>query len=85
MDVALIQVTPPDKYGNCSLGLSVDFTKAAAKKAKLVIAQVNDQMPYVYGDSRIPVNDIDLFVEKSLPIPELAPRKTGEVEKRIGE
>ncbi|MBB5265055.1 4-hydroxybutyrate CoA-transferase [Catenibacillus scindens] len=85
VDVALIQVTPPDKYGNCSLGLSVDFTKAAAKKAKLVIAQVNDQMPYVYGDSRIPVNDIDLFVEKSLPIPELAPRKTGEVEKRIGE
>lgn len=85
VDVAMIQVTPPDKYGNCSLGLSVDYTKAAAKNARLVIAQVNDQMPYTYGDSRIPVDDIDLFVEKSMPMPELKPRVIGEVEKKIGE
>lgn len=85
IDIALVQVTPPDKYGNCSLGVSVDYTKAAVKNAKLVIAQVNDQMPYTYGDSRVPVSDIDMFVEKSMPLPELKPRAIGEVEKRIGE
>ncbi len=84
VDVALVQVTPPDRYGNVSLGVSVDYTKAAVKQAKLVIAQVNDQMPYTYGDSRIPVADIDFFVEKSMPLPELKPRKIGEVEKKIG-
>lgn len=51
IDVALVQVTPPDKYGNCSLGVSVDYTKEAVSRAKIVIAQVNDQMPYTYGDS----------------------------------
>lgn len=83
IDVALVQVTPPDKYGNCSLGVSVDYTKAAIEKAKIVIAQVNDQMPYTYGDSRVPVSDIDYFVEKSMPLPELKPRPIGETEKKI--
>lgn len=85
VDVALVQVTPPDKYGNCSLGVSVDYTKAAIENAKLVIAQVNDQMPYTYGDSRVSVNDIDYFVEHSAPLPELKPKKIGEIEAKIGE
>ncbi|MBS7656167.1 GNAT family N-acetyltransferase [Candidatus Bathyarchaeota archaeon] len=68
IDVALIQVTPPDKHGFCSLGVSVEITKTAAKKAKLVIAQVNKYMPRVFGDSFIHVNNIDIVVEYDEPI-----------------
>ncbi|RJS78089.1 GNAT family N-acetyltransferase [Candidatus Bathyarchaeota archaeon] len=68
IDVALIQVTPPDEHGFCSLGVSVEITKTAAEKAKLVIAQVNRCMPRVLGDSFIHVNDIDVIVEHDEPI-----------------
>ena len=85
VDVALVSVTPPDRYGNCSLGVSVDYTKTIIQEARLVIAQVNDQMPYTYGDSRMPVSKIDYFVEHSAPLPELKPHYIGETESRIGE
>ncbi|MGC8831698.1 MAG: GNAT family N-acetyltransferase [Thermoproteota archaeon] len=68
IDVALIQVTPPDEHGFCSLGVSVEITKTAAERAKLVIAQVNRFMPRVLGDSFIHVNDIDVVVEHDEPI-----------------
>jgi len=68
IDVALIQVTPPDEHGFCSLGVSVEITKTAAEKAKLVIAQVNRQMPRVLGDSFIHISDIDVVVEHDEPI-----------------
>ena len=84
VDVALVQVTPPDENGICSLGISVDYTLAAVKNAKLVIAQVNDQMPRTCGGSSVRVEDIDLFVEYSTPILELAPPKIGPVEEAIG-
>ena len=84
VDVALVQVTPPDENGICSLGISVDYTLAAVKNAKLVIAQVNDQMPRTRGGSSVRVEDIDLFVEHSVPILELAPPKIGPVEEAIG-
>lgn len=84
VDVAIISVTPPDQNGKLSLGVSVDYTKAAAKNAKLVIAQVNDQMPYTYGDSLLDVSDIDYFVEHSAPLPELKPSVLTKVEKDIG-
>ena len=84
VNVAMVMVTPPDQYGNCSLGVSVDYTKAAVENAELVIAQVNDQMPYAYGDSRIPVQSIDCFVEHSAPLPELKPKKISEAEESIG-
>ncbi len=63
IQVALIQVTPPDDFGWMSLGISVDITAAAAEAADLVIAQVNTRMPRVQGRSNIHVNDIDIFVE----------------------
>src|SRR5204863_4565459 len=50
LDVALIQVSPPDSHGFCSFGVGVDTTLSAAKCARFVIAQVNDQMPRTYGD-----------------------------------
>lgn len=63
IQVALIQVTPPDDFGWMSLGISVDITGSAAEAADLVIAQVNRNMPRVQGRGNIHVNDIDIFVE----------------------
>jgi 4-hydroxybutyrate CoA-transferase len=71
IDVALIQVSPPDSHGFCSFGIGVDTTLTAARKARFVIAQVNDQMPRTYGDSFIHVSDIDAIVESSRPLCEL--------------
>ena len=70
IDVALIQVSPPDGEGMCSLGISVDVTRAAALAARRVIAEVNPAMPRTRGDSRIPLDRID-----RLWIDALAPRE----------
>lgn len=85
VDVALIQVTPPDKEGYVSLGVSVDYTIGAARNAKSVIAQVNKYMPRTGGDSKLHISEIDCLVEYDEPIFELKAPKIGEVEKAIGE
>ncbi len=64
INVALIQVSPPDDFGWMSLGVAVDVTLAAAYSADLVIAQVNKNMPRVLGRSFIHVNDVDVVVER---------------------
>lgn len=84
VDVAMVTVTPPNEDGMVSLGVSVDYTYEAIMAAKLVIAQVNDQMPFTYGQL-VPVNKIDYFVEHSSPIIELPPPKIGDIERAIGE
>ena len=71
IDVALIQVSPPDAHGFCSFGVGVDTTATAARVAKHVVAQVNDQMPRTYGDSFIHISQIHSFVECSRPLCEL--------------
>ena len=68
IDVALIEVSPPDSHGFCSFGIGVDTTLTAAKCARQVVAQVNSNMPRTYGDSFIHVNDIDVVVESSRPL-----------------
>ena len=68
LDVALIQVSPPDSHGFCSFGVGVDTTLTAAKCARYVVAQVNNYMPRTYGDSYIHVSDIDAVVEWSQPL-----------------
>ncbi len=68
IDVALIQVSPPDNHGFCSYGIAVDIVKSAAESAKYVIAQVNPQMPRTLGDSFIHVSHIDAFVEHEEPL-----------------
>jgi len=68
IDVAMIQVSPPDMNGFVSLGVSVDITRAAVLKAKKVIAEVNPNMPYTHGDSLIPMDRIDAFVEVNTPV-----------------
>ncbi len=83
-DVACIQVTPPDAQGLCSLGVSVDYTRAAAQAARLVIAEVNPNMPRTMGESTIHAEDIDWFVPVDYPLIELVPPALTDVEKAIG-
>lgn len=83
-DVLMVMVSPPDKHGYCSTGVSSDYTMQAAKSAKVVLAQVNDQVPVVYGDTFIHVSKITKFVETSQPLPELGLPKIGPVEEEIG-
>ncbi|MDX5404883.1 MAG: 4-hydroxybutyrate CoA-transferase, partial [Bacteroidota bacterium] len=85
LDVALIQVSPPDRHGFCSLGVSVDATKAAIDVAKYVIAQVNPNMPRTHGDGLIHTKEIDAFVDSDDPIYEHHLPEPGEVEKAIGQ
>mgnify|MGYP006292761031 CR=1 FL=1 len=85
LDAALIQVTPPDSRGMCSLGISVDIVKSAAENARLVIAEVNPQMPRTLGDSFIHVHDIDHLVPVDAPLLELSDPEPTETTERIGE
>jgi acyl-CoA hydrolase/GNAT superfamily N-acetyltransferase len=85
LDVALIQVTPPNEHGFCSFGVSVDIVKPAAESAGYVIAEVNPQMPWTLGNSFIHVNDIDVLVENDTPILELTYDDPDEVARGIGE
>ncbi|PRY12040.1 acyl-CoA hydrolase [Pontibacter ummariensis] len=71
LDIALVHVSPPDKHGYCSLGVSVDVAREAVKSAKYVIAQVNPQMPRTHGDALIHVRRIDALVEVNEPLPEV--------------
>ncbi|QNB46742.1 4-hydroxybutyrate CoA-transferase [Thermanaerosceptrum fracticalcis] len=84
VDVALIQVSPPDKDGYCSLGISIDYSKPAAECARIVVAEVNEQMPKVYGDTFLHVSEIDYFVENTHPLYVLDRPKIGPVEEKIG-
>ncbi|OGL40750.1 MAG: 4-hydroxybutyrate CoA-transferase [Candidatus Schekmanbacteria bacterium GWA2_38_9] len=84
VDVALIQVSPPDEHGFCSFGISVDIIKPAAENAKIVIAEVNDQMPRVFGDSFIHVRKLTAVVESSEPILTLLKGESSEVHRKIG-
>ncbi|MDD2979719.1 MAG: acetyl-CoA hydrolase/transferase C-terminal domain-containing protein [Hespellia sp.] len=85
VDVVILQVSPPDKHGYVSCGVSVDYTLPAARAAKTVIAQVNKNMPRTLGDTTLHVSEITAFVEIDHPVLELALPKIGEVEKAIGE
>lgn len=85
LDVALIHVTPPDRHGMCSLGVSVDIVKSAAENASLVIAQVNPNMPRTLGNSFIHIYDIDALVPSESPIPEVTLPKANDTTRQIGE
>ncbi|MFY8097803.1 MAG: acetyl-CoA hydrolase/transferase family protein [Flavobacterium sp.] len=68
LDVVFIHVSPPDQHGYCSLGTSVEATVAAVENAKVVIAQVNKNMPRTFGDGILHVSEIDYLVEVDVPI-----------------
>jgi acetyl-CoA hydrolase len=72
LDVALIHTSPPDEHGFCSLGVEVGLSKSPAESARLLIAEVNEQMPRTLGDSFIHVSRINYLVPANYPLPELA-------------
>jgi 4-hydroxybutyrate CoA-transferase len=84
IDVAFIQVSPPDSHGYCSFGVGVECTLTAAKCARYVVAQVNAHMPRTYGDSFIHVSQIDAIVELSRPLCELKVQPVSEIFREIG-
>ena len=85
LDVALLQVSPPDEHGFCSLGTSVDTSMAAAKAAKTVIVEINPQMPRVHGDGFLHVSDFDKIIETDHPLPAHEPRQPNAIETKIGQ
>lgn len=85
LDVALIQITPPDERGICSLGISVDIVKSAAENAAMVIAQVNPRMPRTAGDCNLHVEDIDLLVPVDTPLLEYRDPEPNDITRKIGE
>jgi acyl-CoA hydrolase/GNAT superfamily N-acetyltransferase len=84
VDVALIQVSPPDERGNCSLGVSVDVVRAAVNSARLVIAQVNPRMPRTGGDTLLSTKRIGFFLERKAALPEMEKPAIDDRHERIG-
>ncbi len=85
LDVVLVNVTPPDKHGFCSLNVSVEAMHSAIRAATTVIAQLNPALPRTLGESFIHVDDIDLAVEVDVPPAERPGEPIGPIERRIGE
>ncbi|HSL31877.1 MAG TPA: acetyl-CoA hydrolase/transferase C-terminal domain-containing protein [Anaerolineales bacterium] len=77
LDVAIIHVSPPDEHGFCSLGVEVGLTKSPAESAKIIIAEVNQQMPRTLGDSFIHVSRLNHIIPVNYPIPEMAMAEEG--------
>jgi len=85
IDVAMVQVSPPDSHGFCSLGTSVDVARPAVDTARYIIAQVNHQMPRTMGDGQIHVNNIDVAIEVNEPLPQVDySAKLDEADYKIG-
>lgn len=84
LDIALVQVSSPDKHGYCSLGVSVDVACAAVQTAVTVIAQVNPHMPRTHGDGLIHISQIRYAIESNDPIPEMPQHELTEAEITIG-
>jgi acyl-CoA hydrolase/GNAT superfamily N-acetyltransferase len=84
IDVALIQVSPPDPYGFCSLGINVDIAKPLAQSAYITIAEINPQMPRTLGNSFIHMKEIDFFVYNSTPLLEFYFDEPDDIAERIG-
>ena len=83
LDIALVHVSPPDEHGFCSFGVEVGVTKTAAQSAKIVIAQVNPNMPRTLGDAFIHVSKIDYVVAVDAPLPEIHMADSSELAQRI--
>ncbi|OUR62851.1 4-hydroxybutyrate CoA-transferase [Colwellia sp. 39_35_sub15_T18] len=85
LDVALIMVSPPDKYGYCSLGVSVDIVSAAVKSAKYVIAQINTKMPRTNGHSFVHLNQIHAWINVDQALPQVTPPEVDRRTEQIGQ
>ncbi|XP_017777428.1 PREDICTED: 4-hydroxybutyrate coenzyme A transferase [Nicrophorus vespilloides] len=83
-DIALIQVSPPDSHGFCSLGTSVDVVRSALQNSKYIVAQINQQMPRTFGDGIIHISHIDYAIKTDIPLPVHGGRPLSAVETQIG-
>ena len=83
-DIAIIQVSPPDKWGYCSLGISADFVPAVLNKAKIIIAEMNDHMPSTFGVAPIHIKQLDYIVETNHPLTEMPKAKFSDEVVQIG-
>lgn len=84
LDVAMIQVSPPDRHGFCSLGISVDVTRAAVQSARIVVAQINPNMPRTHGDGLLHIDTINFAVEVDDPLLENKASVPSDIEMAIG-
>lgn len=84
LDVALLQVSPPDRHGFCSLGVSVDVSISAMQYAKNVVAIINPQMPRTHGEGIVHVSRLNRVVEMDIPLHEHLPEKNMEAEQIVG-
>jgi acyl-CoA hydrolase len=84
LDVAMVQVSPPDRHGYCSLGVSVDIALSAVENAKYVIAQINPQMPRTHGDGLVHMRNFHAFSEVNTPITEISIGRPSGIEQAIG-
>lgn len=85
LDWALVQLSPPDRHGFCSVGVSADVVVAAMRSARHVVAEINPRMPRTFGDTSFHVSDLDAVVEVDRPLPELPPPPAGPVTDQIGQ
>ena len=85
LDVAFVQLSPPDAHGYCSLGTSVDCARAAVDSARFIVAEINEQMPRTHGNSAVPFERIDAFIHTDRPLPTHEATIETDVEARIGE
>ena len=85
LDVALVQLSPPDAHGTCTLGTSVDAARAAVDAAPIVLAEINERMPRTHGNTGVPFERITAFVATSRPLHVAPPAECSDVERRIGE
>ncbi|MFT3768353.1 MAG: acetyl-CoA hydrolase/transferase C-terminal domain-containing protein [Minicystis sp.] len=85
LDAAIIQVSPPDAHGECTLGTSIDAARAAVDAARIVIAEINEQMPRTHGHTAVKLDRIDAFIRTDRPLHEAEPAEQGAIEARIGE
>jgi len=84
IDVALITLSPPDRHGYCSMGIHVDVQPAAISSARLVLAEINPNMPRTFGDTLVHVDQLDHWCESTDPLLELEPEEPDETAIRIG-
>ena len=84
LDVAILQLSPPDKHGYCTLGTSADAAVAAARVAKIIIAEINEQMPRTHGNTLVPLKSLAAFIHTNRPLPAHAPAEPSEAESAIG-
>lgn len=85
LDVAIVQLSPPDAHGHCTLGTSIDTAQAAVESASIVLAEINERMPRTHGHGTVPFERVTAFIHTNRPLHESPPGEQSEVEARIGE